>query len=56
MKRKSQFGAAFLKKPLGYQLARLRAWRDGFRTYEWEKAIPDPELTFSNISSLLALA
>jgi len=33
----------------------LLAWRDSFRTYEWEKACPVPELIVSQVKQLLAL-
>jgi len=31
------------------------AWRDSFRTYEWEKACPVPDLIISQVKQLLAL-
>jgi len=33
----------------------LLAWRDSFRTYEWEKACPAPEVIITQIRQLLAL-
>jgi len=31
------------------------AWVDSFRTFEWEKACPAPELIINQVSQLLAL-
>jgi len=31
------------------------AWRDGFRTFDWKKAFPVPEIALEEISGLLAL-
>jgi len=31
------------------------AWRDSFRTYEWEKALPVPEVIIAQVRQLLAL-
>jgi len=31
------------------------AWRDSFRTFEWEKACPAPEMIINQVSQLLAL-
>jgi len=31
------------------------AWRDAFRTYDWEKAFPSPEATISQVKQLLSL-
>lgn len=33
----------------------LLAWRDSFRTFEWEKAFPDPIISLLQIQKLLAL-
>ncbi len=33
----------------------LRGWRDDFRTFEWEKVYPSPELNISQIKQLLSL-
>jgi len=33
----------------------LLAWRDAFRTYDWEKAFPSPEATISQVKQLLSL-
>jgi hypothetical protein len=33
----------------------LRAWADAFKTYDWEKALPVPDLTTKQIEQLLAL-
>jgi len=33
----------------------LLAWRDSFRTYEWEKACPAPEVIITQVRQLLAL-
>lgn len=32
-----------------------RGWLDDFRTYEWEKAFPVPDLAVQEIKQLLAL-
>ncbi len=32
------------------------AWRDSFRTFDWSKALPVPELILSQVRQLLALA
>jgi hypothetical protein len=32
-----------------------REWLDDFRTFEWEKAFPTPEVTIKEINQLLAL-
>lgn len=46
--------------PLKYRPLRrycqMLQWRDAFLTYDWRKAIPDPEGTMQNIKNLLALA
>jgi len=31
------------------------AWRDAFRTYDWKKAIPSPEMVIRHVRQLLAL-
>ena len=31
------------------------AWQDSFRTFEWEKAVPVPEMTIKQIGELLQL-
>lgn len=31
------------------------AWRDSFRTYDWAKALPVPDLTISQVGQLLAV-
>ena len=33
----------------------VRAWLDDFRTYDWEKAFPSPELITSQVKELLDL-
>ena len=30
------------------------AWRDSFRTFNWEKAFPDPTISLREIQGLLA--
>jgi hypothetical protein len=32
------------------------AWRDSFRTFDWSKALPVPELVLSQVKQLLVLA
>lgn len=46
------------KKDLGEiysQSPMLLAWRDAFRTYDWPKALPCPELVIRQVKELLAL-
>lgn len=31
------------------------AWRDAFRTFEWERAFPDPVVSLTQVRELLAL-
>jgi hypothetical protein len=33
----------------------MLAWRDSFRTFDWVKALPVPELVIRNVRQLLAL-
>lgn len=33
----------------------MLAWRDSFRTFDWEKAFPDPAVTLDQIQELLAI-
>lgn len=33
----------------------MRGWLDDFRTFEWERAFPFPDLTIKQIKQLLAL-
>jgi site-specific DNA recombinase len=40
----------------GKEKTSLRAWADAFQTFDWEKAIPVPELAVKQIGQLLALA
>ncbi|MFC1612332.1 hypothetical protein ACFL29_00585 [Patescibacteria group bacterium] len=45
----------YIKKPeLLLGLSEL-AWRDGFRTFDWKKAFPMPEVALEQINSLLSL-
>lgn len=37
-------------------LCAMLAWRDSFRTFEWEKAFPDPVIVVEQTKRLLALA
>ena len=39
----------------GDGLRPLLAWQDAFRTYDWAKAIPVPELAIKHVNELLAL-
>lgn len=34
----------------------LLAWRDAFRTFEWERTFPDPVVSLKEIQDLLVLA
>jgi len=39
----------------GKEKLSLRAWADAFKTFDWEKAVPDPRVTIKQIGQLLAL-
>ena len=34
----------------------LRAWADAFRTFDWEKALPSPDVVVKEIGGFIALA
>lgn len=49
-----------LRSPFGMMLEyahhpSVLAWRDSFRTFEWEQALPDPKVSLMQIRGLLAL-
>jgi len=35
---------------------KVRAWADAFQTFDWEKAIPVPDVAVKEVGRLLALA
>ena len=48
----------FLEKsmPLGHTIKNVGGWADAFRTLDWAKAFPVPDLALKEIKQLLALA
>ena len=43
------------QNPKNRKLEIQLAWRDSFRTFNWIKALPVPELVLSQVRQLLAL-
>ena len=41
--------------PQTSKCSNLLAWRNSFRTFEWSKALPAPEVVISQVKQLLAL-
>lgn len=33
----------------------MLSWRDAFRTFDWQKAIPDPEGVIADVKELMSL-